>query len=229
MSGGHAAEVVFHDASFLGNTWIAPHSSAAYDNTANADGTKTRWFQYYSRSANGRTTWIGPYAESGADDGLTGNGPSHLMGYGHLAFGGIHNLRSPRGTIIREWGSISRAQFISQKLSNGYSSKLCLGLCDATGSVFTLSVQTPGLRDAEFRMQHMGNGWTEIEAGTAGADRMFSIWTGDHAIRPRGTIAAFKGTFLPRCSWLGSAAAVDGFDDVVGAVQDPVGLTLCVP
>jgi hypothetical protein len=191
----------FRDDSFLGNTWLGTHSAASYDfRTPREPGEpKTRWFQYFSRSSNGRTTWIGPYAEGSPTEIGNNNGRSYLLGYGHLVFGGLDNIESPRGMTIGEWGAISKASFANRS-DHDTGSSLCLGACDGTGSVFMLRTDNgPEWGQAEFRLQLWDDGWTELEAGRATANRILQIWTGDNSTRERGTVRMLKPSLLPHC------------------------------
>jgi hypothetical protein len=193
----------FNDASFLGNTWIAPHSAAAYDYRTGP--VAVPFFQYYSNAAAGRTVWIGAYAEA------EGNGESYMKGYGHLAFGGLNNIKSPRGMTIKDRGTISRATFRAVSAANEeLGTTLCLGECDTTGSVLNLESQHGGdVRGLDLRLQAFSDGWLELEASTVTAGRILQIWADDKPGDdfPMGTVRMLKGSLLPQC---GDAASPDG-------------------
>jgi len=207
------------DQSFLGNTWIGPHSAASYDYRS-SKGEKVRWYQYFSASANGRTTWIGPYAENGADDGQSGNGPSYMLGYGHLVFGGINNIRSPRGMTIGEWGTISRAVFRAAK----GNAALALGEASRGASPFTLAYRDQNVR---FEIEPHDDGRLELELGNATRSALGYLQRTD---LDAGTVqwrAPRLRTLLPDCPKPGTRGVLRPLQGGVAALTDAEGTSLC--
>jgi hypothetical protein len=215
----------FHDDSFLGNTWVAPHSSAAYDYRS-TPGVNHPWFQYHSISANGRTTWIGPYAE-GSPSTTTGNGRSYLKGYGHLVFGGLDNIEAPGGMTIGERGTVSRLQ--ANASDGNISSQLTLGDAAGSGSVFRLDLDN-GTYDGTLRLKPTESGWVRLDINNLNATQVLHMWLGDPAVRPLGTLRSLKGTLLPLCA--STANGQGGWLDEANTVAtstDSVGVLLCLP
>lgn len=200
--GGKCAN--FHDQSFLGNTWIGTHSAFAIDTTSTSTTEKVRYFQYLSLSSNGRSTWVGPYAENGQVVLQAGNGPSLLRGYGHVVIGGLNNIRIKGGGFrLSERGRVNRLQVRSTH--RGTTGVLTLGGEGDLGSPFVLGYRWPELESgAELRLlpvRDEGAGWLELESGRGSGQRMLRIWAGpEKGGRRQGDVQSFKAHALPPCS-----------------------------
>ena len=161
-----------HDQSFLGNTYIAPHTASSLDRS-----TEERFFQVRSDTSNGRTTWLGAYTENGTWG--AGNGPSRLRGQGHYAVGGINGIETVAGaTRFRERGSVNALNFRGAQLPNYPTASLCFGECDSTGSPFVgIFSSAPGSSArAEFRLRPVNSlGTWEVEYGLASRHYLFRL------------------------------------------------------
>jgi len=200
----------FHESSFLGNTYVGPHSAHSVDQRSEASWTLVRdtgsatvaetrdyrWWQILAHSSNGRNVFLGAYTESDVVDDNTGrsygNGPSVVSGYGHHVYGGLNQIRVEGGAWrISERGDQShlRTSYMSEDRP-GLGYRIQMGTADVLP--VRLKLYYPDSPDRTLSLQHFPSGWLELEAGRATADRALSIWLGDQAEHMLGTLKFFK-------------------------------------
>ena len=162
----------FNEGTFLGNTYIGPHSAFSLDRA-----TDERFLQYWAPGANGRNVFIGAYAESGTWG--SGNGPSKVMGYGHHVYGGLNNIEVSGGALrFSERATVNQLTFFGYDPVIWPKASICFGLCDTTGSPF-VAVFGGRLLDLtskmELRMVPYGDGRWELEYGRPSRRFLFRL------------------------------------------------------
>ena len=200
----------FHESSFLGNTYVGPHSAHSVDQRSEASWTlvrdtgsatvaetrEYRWWQFLAYSPNGRNVFLGAYTENDVVDDNTGrsygNGPSVVSGYGHHVYGGLNQIRVRRGA----WRIAERGDQSHLRTSHMSKNKPGLGYEIEMGEIdelpFRLKLYYPDSPDRTLSLQHFSNGWLELEAGRVTANRVLSVWLGDRTEHMLGTLRFFK-------------------------------------
>lgn len=194
----------FHERSFLGNTYVAPHSAHSVDQLSKSsgstwkreDGAQVRWryYQYLTNSRNGRNVFLGAYTENDRTDSKTGrstgNGPSELKGYGHHVYGGLNQIDVESGSLrISEWGHFSHLR-TSGRSKSGARYRVDLGTAGTLPMRLQLKYSDGTKRS--FSLQHFDSGWLEIEAGRATGQRSMAFWMKDDETHPLGSIRLYK-------------------------------------
>ncbi len=118
----------FYDSSFLGNTWIAPHSASVTDKRGNVH------HQYLTDSANARNVFIGAYAEEN-------NGPSRAS-KNDVVVGGLGAWdRGSKGVVLRD-GEVNGLC----STASGGDGQLCMGHFAGSGAIQFRAKRLPTVR-----------------------------------------------------------------------------------
>lgn len=202
--GGRCAN--YHDASFLGNTYVGTHSAFAIDTTSKPN---LRYFQYLSTGRNQSNVWINPYAENGAMDGKTGNGPSWFRGANDVVIGGFVAFYGLSRGASRYGGSgrASRLHLESRQgaaggFEEGMSMRVLLGQVDNTPSAFAITPIGTKKPVGTLRFRARRSGWVELEASPAFQDSMGLLYLGPstpNGVRRGDFDATGMYTYLPPC------------------------------